>query len=98
MIANEIGLNQIDELGMLLAQIADLTAKADSIKDGIKDAATAAGGAKVYEGAMFKATFIESNRSTVDYKSLMAELGATPEQVAKYTKTTAVFSVKTTTR
>lgn len=97
MIANEIGLNQVDELGMLLAQIADLTAKADLIKDGIKDAATA-GGAKVYEGAMFKATFIESNRSTVDYKSLMAELGATPEQVARYTKTTAVFSVKTTTR
>lgn len=95
--ASEIGLNQIDELGMLLAQIADLTAKADSIKDGIKDAATA-GGAKVYEGAMFKATFIESNRSTVDYKALMAELGATPEQVARYTKTTAVFSVKTTTR
>ena len=97
MIANEIGLNQVDELGMLLAQIADLTARADSIKDGIKDAATA-GGAKVYEGAMFKSTFIESNRSTVDYKSLMAELGATPEQVARYTKTTAVFSVKTTTR
>lgn len=95
--ASEISLNQVDELGMLLAQIADLTAKADSIKDGIKDAATS-GGAKVYEGAMFKATFIESNRSTVDYKALMAELGATPEQIAKYTKVTAVFSVKTTAR
>lgn len=95
--ASDISLNQVDELGMLLAQIADLTAKADAIKDGIKDAATA-GGAKVYEGAMFKATFVESNRSTVDYKALMAELGATPEQVARYTKTTAVFSVKTTTR
>lgn len=98
MIANEIGLNQVDELGMLLAQIADLTAKADSIKDGIKDAATAAGGAKVYEGAMFKATFIESNRSTVDYKKLCADIGVTADQLAKYTKTTAVFSVKTTTR
>ncbi len=97
MIANEIGLNQVDELGMLLAQIADLTAKADAIKDGIKDAATA-GGAKVYEGAMFKATFIESNRSTVDYKKLCSDIGVTAEQLAAYTKVTAVFSVKTTTR
>jgi hypothetical protein len=96
--ANEIGLNQVDELGMLLAQIADLTAKADAIKDGIKDAATTAGGAKVYEGAMFKATFIESNRSTVDYKKLCADIGVTADQLAAYTKTTAVFSVKTTTR
>jgi len=94
----EIALNQVDELGMLLAQIADLTARADSIKDGIKDAATAAGGAKVYEGAMFKATFIESNRSTVDYKKLCADIGVTADQLAAYTKTTAVFSVKTTTR
>jgi hypothetical protein len=95
--ANEIGLNQVDELGMLLAQIADLTAKADAIKDGIKDAATN-GGDKVYEGAMFKSTFIESNRSTVDYKKLCADIGVTAEQLAAYTKTTAVFSVKTTTR
>ena len=96
--ANEICLNQVDELGMLLAQIADLTARADSIKDGIKDAATAVGGAKVYEGAMFKSTFIESNRSTVDYKKLCADIGVTADQLAAYTKTTAVFSVKTTTR
>lgn len=95
--ANEIGLNQVDELGMLLAQIADLTAKADAIKDSIKDAATS-GGDKVYEGAMFKATFIETNRSTVDYKKLCADIGVTADQLAAYTKTTAVFSVKTTTR
>ena len=95
--ASEIGLNQVDELGMLLAQIADLTAKADAIKDNIKDAATS-GGDKVYEGAMFKATFIESNRSTVDYKKLCADIGVTADQLAKYTKTTAVFSVKTSTR
>lgn len=93
----DINLTKVDELGMLLAQIADLTKRADEIKDSIKDCATA-GGAKVYEGAMFKATFIETNRSTVDYKSLCADLGVTADQIAKYTKTTAVFSVKTTTR
>lgn len=93
----DINLTKVDELGMLLAQIADLTKRADEIKDSIKDSATA-GGAKVYEGAIFKATFIETNRSTVDYKSLCADMGVTAEQIAKYTKTTAVFSVKTTTR
>ena len=47
---------------------------------------------------MFKATYIESNRSVVDNKALFAELGATAEQIARHTKTTAVFSVKVTSR
>ena len=42
--------------------------------------------------------YIESNRSVVDYKALCAALGITAEQVAEYTKTTAVFSVKVTSR
>lgn len=95
--ANDIGFTTVDTLGMLLAQIADLTKQADAIKDAIKDAATN-GGDTVYEGAMFKATFIESNRSVVDYKKLLAELGATADQIAAHTKVTAVFSVKTTSR
>ena len=95
---NDIITNEIDRLGMLLAQIADLTAEADKIKDGIKDAATAPGGNKVYEGNLFKATVIEADRATVDYKKLLADLGVAQEVVAKYTKTTAVFSVKTTAR
>ena len=84
-----------DVLGDLLAQIKVLTDRADFIKDGIKDSASA-GGAKVVEGTLFKATYIEANRSTVDYKTLCADLGVTVEQLAKYTKTTAVFSVKVT--
>ncbi len=95
--ANDIGFTQIDNLGMLLAQIAELTKQADAIKDDIKDMATS-GGATVYEGAMFKSTFIESNRNVVDYKTLLAELGATADQIAAHTKITAVFSVKTTSR
>jgi len=47
---------------------------------------------------MFKSTFIESNRNVVDYKALLAELGATADQIAAHTKVTAVFSVKTTSR
>lgn len=89
--------NDIDTLGDLLAQIADLQAKADAIKDLIKDQASITGD-KVFEGAAYKATYIESNRSSVDYKALTKDLGITAEQLAPYTKTTAVFSVKVTSR
>jgi hypothetical protein len=94
---NDIQLTSVDTLGNLLAQIAELTKQADAIKDGIKESASA-GGDKVVEGNLFKATYIESNRSVVDNKSLLAELGATAEQIARHTKTTAVFSVKVTSR
>ena len=94
---NDLKLNDVDTLGALLAQIADLTKQADAIKDGIKDNASA-GGAKVVEGAIFKATYSETNRSSVDYKALLAELGATAQQIASHTKTTAVFTVKVTSR
>ena len=93
-----LDLIQVDELGLLLAQIAELTAKADKIKDGMKDVATLPGGDKVFEGNLFKATVIESNRSVVDYKKMLSDLGISAEKVAQYTKVTAVFSVKTTAR
>lgn len=95
--ANDITLTQVDVLGNLLAQIAELTKQADAIKDGIKDAASA-GGDKVVEGNLYKATYIETNRSVVDYKKLCADLGVPAEKIAEYTKTTAVFSVKVTSR
>mgnify|MGYP003344433867 FL=1 len=120
---NDLNLNQIDELGMLLAQISDLQKKADKIKDGIKDVASA-GGAKVVEGSLFKATYIESNRSSVNWlniignklgvefgekekaeeswKKVALKLGyeakELPTAIAEHTSTTAVFSVKVTSR
>ncbi len=94
----DISLTSVDQLGMLLAQIADLTKRADAIKDEIKDAATAPGGEKVYEGNLFKATFSETNRSTIDYKKLFSDMDITADELAKYTKTTAIFTVKTTSR
>ena len=89
--------HEVDTLGTLLAQIAELTKQADAIKDGIKNDASLTGD-KVFEGDVFKATYIETNRSVVDSKALFAELGATPEQIARHTKVTAVFSVKVTSR
>jgi hypothetical protein len=87
----------VDTLGSLLAQIKDLTVQADMIKDSFKDQATVSD-TKVFEGALFKATVIEANRDVVDYKKLLADLGISADVVAKYTKVTAVFSVKTTSR
>lgn len=95
--ANDLTLSQADELGELLARIAELTAKADKIKDEIKDSASK-GGAKVVEGDLFKATYIESNRRTTDWKAI-AKIYSIPEEViVNNTSVTAVFSVKVTSR
>ena len=95
---NDLQLNNIDTLGALLAQIADLTAQADAIKDSLKDQATLPDGPKVFEGALFKATHSESNRSVVDWKALVKSCGISADKVAEFTKTTAVFSIKVTSR
>jgi len=95
---NDIALLEVDQLGLLLAQIAELTKQADKIKDDIKDVATLLNGDKVIAGNLFKATVVESNRNTVDYKKLCADLGVTSAQLAIYTKVTAVYAVKVTSR
>ena len=92
---NDLPLTDIDTLGNLLAQIKELTDKADAIKDSIKESASA-GGAKVVEGNLFKATYIESNRSVFDKDAFIKVHGA--DTYAKFTKTSAVFSVKVTSR
>ena len=89
--------NPIDELGALLAEISLLTKRADAIKDAIKEDASM-GGDKVVEGDLFKATYIETNRSVVDWKKLSAEIGIGADVIAKYTGTTAVYSVKVTSK
>ena len=92
---NDLNLTSVDTLGALLAQIKDLTDQADAIKDAIKDSASK-GGDKVVEGALFKATYIESNRSVFDKEAFIKAFSA--EAYAKYTKVSAVFSVKVTSR
>ena len=93
--ANDLTISSVDTLGELLARISELTAQADKIKDEIKDSASK-GGAKVVEGALFKATYVEANRTVFDKDAFIKEFGA--DAYAKYTKTTAVFSVKVTSR
>ena len=86
-----------DELGTLLAQIATLTKQADAIKDAMKDIASK-GDTKVFEGALFKATYCEANRSVTDWKGLAKAMGISEDTIAAHTSTTAVFSIKTTSR
>lgn len=95
--ANDLPLTQVDELGMLLAQIATLTAKADAIKDSIKDSATK-GGPSVVEGNLFKATVVEANRKVTDWKAIAKVCNIPDDVIIANTSITAVFSVKTTSR
>ena len=102
---NDLNLNQVDTLGSLLAQIADLTEEAKVIKDAIKEMGVAgllpkkSNGKKevqFLEGALFSATYSECDKTIFDSKKFIAEFGE--ETYKKYTKTTAVFSVKVTSR
>jgi hypothetical protein len=86
---------KIDTLGALNAKIAELTKQADAIKDELKDVASMSG-QKSFEGASYKATYSESNRSTVDWKAIAAEMAIPADLIAKHTKTSAVYSIKTT--
>lgn len=96
--ANDIALTQVDQLGFILAQIAELEVKADAIKASIKDAATVAGASKVFEGNLFKATVIEANRKVTDWKVIAKVCNIPEDVIIDNTKITAVFSVKTTSR
>lgn len=91
-------INHVDTLGALLAQIKDLETKAQAIKDQILDSATLPGGSKITEGSLFKATVVESNRQTVDYKALLLEAKIPATMIAKHTKVSAVFSVRVSSR
>ena len=86
-------LTAVDRLGLLLAQIADLEEQAEAIKNELKNGAEG-----VVEGNLFKANVILSQRSTVDNKAVYKALNVSDDLLAKFTKTTAVITVKVTAR
>ena len=86
----ELNEGSADRLGMLLAQIADLTVEADAIKDAIKESG------KSIEGSFYKATYSETDRKSFDKDLFIKENGAVAYD--RYQKTSAVFSVKVTSR
>lgn len=95
----------VDLLGNLLAQIAELELQAEAIKDSLKEECSlqdldAKGNQRLdVEGEMFKAVCTSNQRSTVDTKALYEAFGITEEVLAKYKKPAiAVYSVKVTAR
>ncbi len=89
----EINVSEIDRLGFLNEQIKALTEEADAIKNALKAEASLSG-ARSFLGSMFVAVYTESNRATFDYKKLVSDLNLDEDQVAAYTKTSAVYTVK----
>ena len=87
----QIGTNSsVDRLGMLLAQIADLTKEADAIKDAIKLSGLS------HEGSFFKATLVDMDRKVFDKEFFVEQNGA--EVYDAYTKNTVSVSVRVTSR
>jgi hypothetical protein len=86
----ELNEGSVDRLGVLLAQIADLTKEADAIKDAIKLSGQS------IEGNLFKATLVDMDRKVFDKEFFVAQNGA--EVYDAYTKNTVCVSVRVTSR
>lgn len=87
-------MHPVDQLGTLLAQIADLEVQAKTLKSGI-----AAMGTGEHEGALFRAVVSEYDRDTLPgAKERLIEKFDDGRWVRDHTKTTAIVSVKTYTR
>jgi hypothetical protein len=88
----DIAVTKVDQLGMLLAQIADLEAQAEALKAELKQTE-----GKI-EGNLYKACVTLSQRNVVDNKAVFAEANIPADLIAKHTKTTAVITLKVTAR
>lgn len=86
----------IDTLGAILANIAALEKRAEEIKTALKEEASLSG-QQHFDGQLFRATYTESNRSTVDWKAIAKKLAIPADLIALHTKTNAVYSVKVST-
>ena len=88
----------VDQLGLLLAQIADLTKQAEAIKKVVKEAGADgnlevdADGVAFAEGALFRATYSEFNSTIFDKEKFVKQFGE-PEYL-KWTKQSASFQVR----
>ena len=87
-----VEITKVDQLGMLLAQIADLEAQAEVIKNELKQQEGH------IEGSLYKACVTLSQRATVDNKAVFKAANVPAELIAAHTKTTAVITLKVTAR
>jgi len=87
----ELNEGSVDRLGMLLAQIADLTKEADAIKDAIKLSGLS------HEGSFFKATLTKDvDKKIFDKEFFVQQHGEVAYDA--YTKNIQITSVKVTSR
>jgi uncharacterized protein (UPF0335 family) len=84
--------NPIDQLAVLDAEIKRLEVQAKSLKADI----TNTYGEGKHRGEKYGVSISLYETSKVDYKGLLAELGATEEQVARFTSKNAVIRVSST--
>jgi hypothetical protein len=89
----DIVITDIDRLGMLMAQAADINEQIDALKDSIKNQ-----GEGNYEGSLYKANVKLSQRKVVDYKTIITELNVPSNLVDAHTTTTASITLKITAR
>jgi hypothetical protein len=81
----------IDKLGILLAQISDLTKQANDIKKSLKESTL-----RELEGALFRAVVVEQDRTTYDVDVL--KTAATPEILELAKRESFCVAVKVTAR
>jgi hypothetical protein len=89
-IIQAITADDIDTLGILLADISRLTKEADAIKSRLKE-----GGLDSYDGEVFRAVVVKQDRTSYDPRKVEELLGDLISQVEKIS---AVVSVKVTAR
>lgn len=82
--------NDIDNLGILLAQIADLTKQADEIKSRLKES-----GDDCKEGFLYNAVVVRQERTTYDPRKVELLLGA---HIKLVERTSESVSVRVTAR
>ena len=78
--------DDIDNLGMLLADISRLTKQADDIKNRIKESKL-----PYVDGVLFRATVVKQDRTSYDPRKVEVMLG---DKISLVEKVTAVTSVK----
>lgn len=83
--------SEVDRLGLLLAQISDLTKQANAIKKSLKEAE-----GKTFDGNLFRAVVIEQEKTTYDVDVLKAAASLEILELAR--RESFVVSVKVTAR
>ena len=84
-IIQAITADDIDNLGILLADISRLTKEADAIKLRLKE-----GGLDSYDGEVFRAVVVKQDRTSYDPRKVEALLGDLITQVEQVSKVTSV--------